>query len=180
MSRVGSSPISLPSGVEVKVDGNKVAIKGPKGELSREIHEDIKIEIEESMINFIRPTEQKRHKALHGLTRSLVNNMVVGVTKGFDKELQVVGVGYRAAQQGNKLVLTVGFSHPVEMEMPKGIDLEVDNNKIVIKGMDKQLVGEIAANIRKVRPPEPYKGKGIRYKDERVRRKEGKIGVAKV
>ena len=179
MSRVGSAPINLPSGVEVKIEGNMVAVKGPKGEIAQEIHGDISVEVEESVINVKRPTEQKRHKALHGLSRSLVNNMVVGVTKGFEKELVVAGVGYRAAKQGNKLVLTVGYSHPVEMEMPKGIELEVENNKIVVKGVDKQVVGEIAAKIRKVRPPEPYKGKGIRYKDERIRRKEGKTGVSK-
>lgn len=179
MSRVGSAPINLPSGVEVKIDGKNVAVKGPKGEIAQEVHEDITVKVEDSTLYVNRPTEQKRHKALHGLCRSLVNNMVVGVTKGFEKELIVTGVGYRAAKQGNKLVLTVGFSHPVEMEMPKGIELDVNNNKIAVKGIDKQLVGEIAAQIRKVRPPEPYKGKGIRYKDERVRRKEGKIGVSK-
>jgi len=181
MSRVGSAPVQIPSGVEVIVDAdNRVTVKGPKGQLDQQMPREMEIIVEDSVVRVERPTDQKQHKALHGLTRALINNMVVGVTEGFQKELEVVGVGYRAQKKGNKLVLIVGYSQPVEMEVPEGIEVDVqDNNKIIVKGTDKQLVGEYAARIRKVRPPEPYKGKGIRYKDEQVRRKEGKAGVAK-
>jgi len=153
-------------------------VKGPKGSISREFHRDMKIKHEASEIIVERPSDNNMHKALHGLTRSLINNMVSGVTAGYEKKLSLEGVGYRAAKQGNKLVLTVGYSHPVEIEPPKGIEFEVPApNKISVKGVDKELVGLIAANIRKVREPEPYKGKGIRYEDEVVRRKVGKTGA---
>ncbi|NLO89559.1 MAG: 50S ribosomal protein L6 [Clostridia bacterium] len=181
MSRVGKAPINLASGVEVKVDAdNTVTVKGPKGTLKQKMPREMKIIVEDSEVRVERPSDQKIHKALHGLTRALINNMVVGVTQGFQKALEVVGVGYRAQLKGKKLVLMVGYSQPVEMDIPEGIEVEVpDNNNIIVKGIDKQLVGEFAANVRKVRPPEPYKGKGIKYKDEVVRRKEGKAGVAK-
>lgn len=178
MSRIGKLPIEVPQGVEVKVQGNTVMIKGPKGSISREFHRDMKIKLEDSKIVVERPTDDNLHKALHGLTRSLLNNMVRGVVEGYEKKLSLEGVGYRATKQGNKLVLTVGYSHPVEIEPPKGIEFEVPApNKISVKGVDKELVGLVAANVRKVREPEPYKGKGIRYEDEVVRRKVGKTGA---
>ncbi|HHX24620.1 MAG: 50S ribosomal protein L6 [Tepidanaerobacteraceae bacterium] len=178
MSRIGKMPINIPQGVEVKVENNVINVKGPKGSLSREFHEDMAIKVEDSQIIVERPTDEKRHRALHGLTRSLINNMVVGVVEGFEKKLAIEGVGYRAAKQGNKLVLTVGYSHPVEFDPPKGIEFEVPApNRISVKGIDKSIVGQIAANIRAVRKPEPYKGKGIRYENEVVRRKEGKTGA---
>lgn len=177
MSRVGKQPIVIPTGVEVKVNGNHISVKGPKGLLEKEIHPDIKVTVEEGQIVVTRPSDQKNHIALHGLTRSLLANMVNGVTKGYEKSLDVVGVGYRAAKQGKKLVLTVGYSHPVEIEPPAGIDIEVPApNKIIVKGIDKEKVGQIAANIRFVRLPEPYKGKGIRYSEEIVPLKAGKAG----
>jgi len=181
MSRVGKAPINLAGGVEVKVnDDNTVTVKGPKGTLKQKMPREMKIIVEDSAVRVERPSDQKIHKALHGLTRALINNMVVGVTEGFQKALEVVGVGYRAQLKGKKLVLMVGYSQPVELDIPEGIEVEVpDNNNIIVKGIDKQLVGEFAAKVRKVRPPEPYKGKGIRYKNEVVRRKEGKAGVAK-
>ena len=181
MSRVGLAPIEIPKGVEINVEeDNFVTVKGPKGELARKLAHDMVISVEDSVIKVTRPTDQKNHRALHGLTRALLNNMVVGVTTGFQKGLELVGVGYRAQAQGNKLTLTVGYSQPVEMDAPEGIEVEVQgNNKIIIKGMNKEHVGEFAAKVRKVRPPEPYKGKGIRYEGERVRRKEGKAGAAK-
>lgn len=178
MSRIGKLPVKIPQGVEVNVQGNTVMVKGPKGSISREFHRDMKIRREDSAIIVERPSDDNLHKALHGLTRSLINNMVNGVTAGYEKKLSLEGVGYRAAKQGNKLVLTVGYSHPVEIEPPKGIEFEVPApNKISVKGVDKELVGLMAANIRKVREPEPYKGKGIRYEDEVVRRKVGKTGA---
>ena len=179
MSRVGLAPIEIPKGVEINIDkDNYVKVKGPKGELARKFAHDMIISLEDSVVKVARPTDQKHHRALHGLTRALLNNMIVGVTNGFEKVLELVGVGYRVAAQGNKLTLTVGFSQPVEMEAPKGIEVEVQGtNKIIIRGIDKEQVGEFAANVRKVRPPEPYKGKGIRYEGERVRRKEGKAGA---
>lgn len=179
MSRIGLAPIEIPKGVDINIDkGNKVTVKGPKGELARKLAHDMNISVEDAMIKVTRPTNQKHHRALHGLTRALLNNMVVGVTTGFEKRLNLVGVGYRCAAQGNKLTLTVGYSQPVEMDAPKGIEVEVEGtNKIIIKGIDKEQVGEFAANVRKVRPPEPYKGKGIRYEGEYVRRKEGKTGA---
>ncbi|MBB3870047.1 50S ribosomal protein L6 [Geobacillus sp. NFOSA3] len=177
MSRVGKKPIEIPSGVTVTVNGNTVTVKGPKGELTRTFHPDMTIKVEDNVITVTRPSDEKRHRALHGTTRSLLANMVEGVSKGYEKTLELVGVGYRAAKQGKKLVLNVGFSHPVEIEPEEGLEIEVPSQtKIVVKGADKQRVGELAANIRAVRPPEPYKGKGIRYEGEVVRLKEGKTG----
>ncbi|MEW8985480.1 MAG: 50S ribosomal protein L6 [Bacillus sp. (in: firmicutes)] len=177
MSRVGKKPIEIPAGVTVTLDNNHVTVKGPKGELSRTFHSDIEIKIEENVINISRPTDNKEHRALHGTTRAVLANMVEGVSKGFERGLELIGVGYRAAKQGNKLVLNVGYSHPVEIEAEKGLEIEVPSNtKVIVKGTDKERVGALAANIRDVRPPEPYKGKGIRYEGEYVRRKEGKTG----
>lgn len=180
MSRIGRMPIDVPQGVDVSFDGNVVTVKGPNGQLTRELHKDMIIELENNQIVVKRPTEEKFHKSLHGLTRTLVSNMVEGVTKGFSKSLDLVGVGYRAAKQGNKLVLTVGYSHPVEIEPKPGIEIDVPvATKIIVKGADKEAVGALAANIRKVREPEPYKGKGIKYEAERIRRKVGKAGGKK-
>lgn len=181
MSRIGLAPIAIPKGVEINIDkDNFVTVKGPKGELARRLPHDMIISVEDSVLKVSRPSDQKHHRSLHGLTRALLSNMVVGVTNGFAKGLELVGVGYRAQAQGNKLILTVGYSQPVEMDAPKGVEVEVQgNNKIIIKGINKEQVGEFAAKVRKVRPPEPYKGKGIRYEGERVRRKEGKAGAAK-
>lgn len=178
MSRIGRLPVVIPQGVTVTIDDNNlVTAKGPKGTLTREMHKDIKINIEDGKIIVTRPSDQKEHRALHGLTRALINNMVVGVNSGFQKGLDLVGVGYRAQVQGKKLVLTVGYSHPVEMEEVAGITYETPSaNKILVKGIDKELVGLVAAKIREVRSPEPYKGKGIRYENEVVRTKEGKTG----
>lgn len=177
MSRVGKKPIEIPSGVTVTVNGNTVTVKGPKGELTRTFHPDMTIKVENNVITVTRPSDEKHHRALHGTTRSLLANMVEGVSKGYEKALELVGVGYRAAKQGRKLVLNVGFSHPVEIEPEQGLEIEVPSQtRIVVKGADKQRVGELAANIRAVRPPEPYKGKGIRYEGEVVRLKEGKTG----
>lgn len=178
MSRIGFKPIEIPEGVEVKIDDKNFAlVKGPMGQLEQQLSADMKFEIEGNIINVIRPTENKKHKSLHGLNRSLLFNMVEGVTKGYEKKLELVGVGYRANKQGNKLVLNLGFSHPVEMEDPEGITVEVPSQtEILIKGINKQLVGNYAAKIRELRKPEPYKGKGIRYADETVRRKVGKTG----
>ncbi len=177
MSRVGRLPVKIPDGVEVTLDGGVFKVKGPKGELSRRLHDAMAVKIEGNAIKVDRPSDQNIHKALHGLTRTLISNMVVGVTKGFEKSLELVGVGYRAAKTGAKLVLTVGYSHPVEIQAPEGIDFEVPNpTLIVVKGRDKETVGQIAATIRDVRPPEPYQGKGIRYAGEKVRRKAGKAG----
>ncbi len=178
MSRIGLKPINLPSGVEVKVnDDNLVEVKGPKGQLSQQISQDMIINIEDGVLSVARPSEIKKHKSLHGLSRTLIWNMVEGVTEGYSKTLDIVGTGYRAAKQGNKLVLTLGFSHPVEMEDPEGIEVEVPaQTKIIVKGINKQQVGNYAAKIRDWRRPEPYKGKGIKYSDEVVRRKVGKTG----
>jgi len=177
MSRIGKQPIVVPAGVEVKINGNHISVKGPKGLLEREFHQDIKVTFEEGQIIVARPSDNKNHMALHGLTRSLLANMVTGVTNGFEKSLDIVGVGYRAAKQGKKLVLTVGYSHPVEIEPEAGLEIDVPApNKVIVKGSDKQKVGQLAANIRFVRSPEPYKGKGIRYSDEVVRLKAGKAG----
>lgn len=178
MSRVGKMPIEIPAGVTVDLQGQHITVKGPKGELSRDIHEDIKVAVEGNEILVTRPSDNKNHRALHGLTRALVANMVTGVHDGFSKKLEINGVGYRAAKQGNKLVLTLGFSHPVEMEAPAGITIDVPNQtEIVVSGADKEVVGAVAADIRKWRKPEPYKGKGIRYEGEVVRRKAGKAGA---
>lgn len=175
MSRIGLKPIEVPAGVEVKLEENNVYVKGPKGELSQTIDPRMNVKIEENIITVERPDEDKETRSLHGTTRSLINNMVEGVTKGFQKELEIIGVGYRAQLQGSKLVISAGFSHPVEIEQEENIEFEVPKNtEIIVKGIDKEDVGRVAANIRAIRPPEPYKGKGIRYKGEHVRRKEGK------
>ena len=177
MSRVGKKPIELPEGVTVTNDNNTVTVKGPKGELTRTFNKDMKIEIEGSVINITRPSDSKEHRTNHGTTRALLANMVEGVSKGFEKSLELIGVGYRAQKQGNKLVLNVGYSHPVEMVPEDGVEIEVPSNtKVIVKGVSKERVGALAANIRDVRPPEPYKGKGIRYEGEYIRRKEGKTG----
>ncbi len=179
MSRIGKSPIALPSGVEVKVTGDVVEVKGPRGTLTQTLNEGITVSVDDGTVSVERENDERSSRALHGLLRSLINNMVVGVSEGYSKELTAVGVGYRAALKGNQLELQVGFSHPVEIDAPAGITFEVpEPTKIVVGGIDKQLVGQVAANIRAVRPPEPYKGKGIRYTDERVRRKAGKAGVS--
>lgn len=179
MSRIGKAPIDLPSGVEVKAQGTQVEVKGPKGTLQQEIDPRISVSIEDGVVTLDRSDEERETRALHGLSRALVSNMVVGVSEGYSKELQAVGVGYRANLQGKRLELQVGFSHPVHIEAPDGIEFEVpEPTRIFIRGIDKQLVGQVAADIRAVRPPEPYKGKGIRYADEHVRRKAGKAGVA--
>jgi large subunit ribosomal protein L6 len=178
MSRIGKSPIELPSGVDVTVAGNDVTVKGPKGSLVQDIQPSISVEVNEGTVNVSRDSDERQVRALHGLTRSLINNMVIGVTDGYSKELTAVGVGYRAALKGSRLELQVGFSHPVNIEAPDGISFDVpEPTKIIVSGIDKQKVGQVAANIRAVRPPEPYKGKGIRYVDEHVRRKAGKAGV---
>lgn len=177
MSRIGRKPIDVPSGVDVKLDGNVITVKGPKGTLTRELHKDMIVEKDGNEINVKRPSENKLHKSLHGLTRTLVNNMVEGVTNGFTKELEIQGVGYRAAKQGKDLVMNLGYSHQVIMPEIDGITVSVEgNNKIIVSGADKQAVGQFAAKIREKRPPEPYKGKGIRYVGEYVQRKEGKAG----
>ncbi len=178
MSRIGKLPVEIPSGVTVTVSNdNTVAVKGPKGELSQNIHKDMQVVIEGSTIMVVRPTDNKPHKSLHGLSRSLINNMVEGVTKGFQKNLELNGVGYRAQKQGKKLILTVGYSHPVEINEDDGVEFEVPAaNRISVKGIDKQKVGAMAAKVRGVREPEPYKGKGIKYDYEKILRKEGKTG----
>jgi large subunit ribosomal protein L6 len=178
MSRIGRLPVEIPKGVDFHVDAeNLVTVKGPKGQLNTKMHKDMLITIEDNKVIISRPSDEKLHRSLHGLTRSLVNNMVEGVSKGFEKTLDINGVGYRAAKQGSKLVLTMGYSHPVELVDPEGITTEVPApNKIIIKGANKENVGQHAANIRTVRPPEPYLGKGIKYSTEVIRRKEGKTG----
>ncbi|MDY3618163.1 50S ribosomal protein L6 [Agathobaculum sp.] len=180
MSRIGRMPIAVPAGVDVKIDGNVITVKGAKETLTREIHPNMSVKVENGEILVTRPNDEKENRALHGLTRSLVNNMVVGVTEGYKKELDVIGVGYRVAKQGKDLVMNLGYSHQVTMSEIDGISIEVPNpNKIIISGPDKQKVGQFAAEVREKRPPEPYKGKGIRYVDEYVRRKEGKTGAKK-
>ncbi|MFD2627710.1 50S ribosomal protein L6 [Oceanobacillus kapialis] len=175
MSRIGLKPIEIPEGVEVKLNGTTVSVKGPKGELARNVHQDMEINIEDNVITIARPSDHKDHRALHGTTRSLINNMVEGVSKGFEKSLEIIGVGYRAQKQGNKVVINAGYSHPVELDPIDGIEIDVPKNtQVIVKGIDKELVGAVASNIRAIRPPEPYKGKGIRYEGEYVRRKEGK------
>ncbi len=181
MSRIGKSPITVPAGVDVKIgNDNEVTVKGPNGTLSRKLHSDMIIKNEGGVITVERPSEDKMHKSLHGLTRTLINNMVIGVTEGFTKELEINGVGYRAALQGKTLNLSLGYSHPVNYTPVDGITIEVPApNKIIIKGANKEVVGETAAKIREYRMPEPYKGKGIKYVDEVIRRKEGKTGAKK-
>ena len=179
MSRIGRAPITIPAGVTVKVgEDNLVSVKGPKGELSRKINQDMKVTVEGNTITVERPSDDKTHRSLHGLSRTLINNMVVGVTDGFSKNLEINGVGYRAQKQGKNLNLSLGFSHPVVVEPPAGISFEVPSaNAITVSGIDKELVGAVAAKIRSYREPEPYKGKGIKYAGEHIRRKEGKAGA---
>lgn len=178
MSRIGLKPIEIPAGVTVAVsDDNTVTVKGPKGEISEKLDRAMEIIIEDGTLHVKRPTEQKRHKALHGLSRTLIANMIEGVTKGYEKQLEIIGTGYRAAKSGKKLTLNLGYSHPIEMEDPAGIEVEVPGpNQLIVRGIDKQQVGNYAAVLRDLRRPEPYKGKGVRYKDEQVRRKVGKTG----
>ncbi len=177
MSRIGRMPIAIPAGVTVDIaENNKVTVKGPKGTLERVLPAEMEIKKEADVITVSRPNDLKKMKSLHGLTRTLINNMIIGVTEGYVKELEVNGVGYRAQKQGKKLVLALGYSHPVEMEDPEGIEVKVDGNKISVCGIDKEKVGQYAAEIREKRKPEPYKGKGIKYVDETIRRKVGKTG----
>ena len=177
MSRIGNKPITVPEGVEIKIDGQKVTVKGPKGSLEKEFHKNMKINLEGNVITVVRPDNEPSNRSLHGLTRTLLNNMIEGTTKGFERKLEVNGVGYRASKKGNNLLLNLGYSHPVEMEAPEGITFDVPNpNEIIVKGMDKELVGQTAAVVRTKRPPEVYRGKGIKYAEEHIRRKEGKAG----
>ena len=177
MSRIGNSPINVPEGVTVKVEGQKVTVTGPKGTLEKEFHKNMSISLEDNVITVKRPDDEPENKALHGLTRTLIRNMVIGVKDEFKKELEINGVGYRVQKKGNDLVLTLGYSHPVEMKAPEGITFDVPNqNQIIVRGIDKELVGQTAAVIRTKRPPEVYRGKGIKYADEVIRRKEGKAG----
>jgi len=177
MSRIGRLPIDIPAGVDVKIDGSAVTVKGPKGELSLNVASPIEVKIEENQVLVTRPDDERESRSLHGLTRSLINNQIIGVTQGYTKQLEIVGTGYRVAQRGSAIEFALGFSHPVTVEPPTGISFAVEgNNKVTITGIDKQLVGETAANVRKIKKPEPYKGKGIRYAGEVVRRKAGKAG----
>jgi large subunit ribosomal protein L6 len=177
MSRIGRLPISVPAGVDVTIDGRKVTVTGPKGTLSRELHPDMTVARDDDLLIVSRPTEQKMHKQLHGLTRTLVNNMVIGVTTGYRKGLEITGVGYRALLVGQKLQLSLGYSHPVEIDPPAGVSFELENpTRLAVVGIDKELVGQIAAKVRSSRKPEPYKGKGVRYAGEQIRRKAGKAG----
>lgn len=178
MSRIGKKPISLPAGVEVSIKDNTISVKGPKGTLEWELPADITVVQEGNELILKRPSDIKVHRAMHGLSRSLIDNMVQGVSAGFEKKLELVGVGYRAQMQGKKLVISIGFSHPVEVEPPEGIEFEVPSvTRITVRGIDKQLVGNTAAHIRAIRKPEPYKGKGIKYENEVIRRKAGKAGA---
>ena len=177
MSRIGNSPITVPSDVEVKIDGKKITVKGPKGTLEREIHKNINVSMDNNVITVTRPNDEPENRSLHGLTRTLINNMIKGVKEEYTRELQINGVGYRAQKQGKKLVMNLGYSHPVEMEEPEGITFDVPNpNTIIVRGIDKELVGQTAAVVRIKRPPEVYRGKGIKYAEEVIRRKEGKAG----
>ena len=177
MSRIGKNPITVPDKVTVTVNDNLVTVKGPKGELSRQINKEISVELKDGVITVTRPSDDKTHRSLHGLSRTLINNMIIGVTEGYSKSLEIQGVGYRAAKQGKAISFTLGFSHPCVMEPPEGITFDVPTpNKVVVNGINKQQVGQIAADIRATREPEPYKGKGVRYEGEHVRRKEGKTG----
>ena len=180
MSRIGLSPITLPEGVDVSIDGSSVTVKGSRGSLSRMFSDRVSFTLDDRVISVARLDDERTSRALHGLSRALLQNMVVGVSEGYQKELQCVGVGYRASLQGTSLELLVGFSHPVRVEAPEGVTFEVpEPTRIVVRGIDKELVGQVAANVRSIRPPEPYKGKGIRYANEVVRRKAGKSGVAR-
>ena len=175
MSRIGNKPVEIPDGVEVAIEPGRVTVKGPKGELTQDVSPDMTVKLDDGVVTVARPTDRGPHRALHGLTRSLVQNMVIGVTEGYEKHLELQGVGYRAQSKGKGIELALGFSHPVMVEAPEGIEFDVpEPTAIVIRGIDKQRVGQIAADIRDKRPPEPYKGKGIRYRDERVLRKVGK------
>lgn len=177
MSRIGNKPITIPAGVEVTVENNTITVKGPKGTLSKEFHKNMEIKVDGNVITIKRPDDEPYNRSLHGLTRTLINNMVTGVNSEFKRELEINGVGYRAQKQGTKLVMNLGYSHPVEMEAPEGITFDVPNpNQIIVRGIDKELVGQTAAVIRTKRPPEVYRGKGIKYAEEVIRRKEGKAG----
>lgn len=179
MSRIGKQPVDLPKGVEAKIQGSTIQVKGPKGDLSMDAHPDMTMKVEDGQVVVTRPSDSANHKALHGLTRSLVSNMVEGVTDGFSRTLEIVGVGYRADKKGKGITLVLGYSHPIHFEPPAGIDIEIPNQTtIVVSGADKQAVGQVAAEIRGFRPPEPYKGKGIRYQGEQIRRKAGKTAGA--
>lgn len=181
MSRIGQQPIDVPQGIDISIDGQSVTVKGPKGTLTRAFHERVQVVSEDGVLRVERKDDERESRALHGLSRALLANMVTGVSEGFSKELSIVGVGYRSTLKGSTLELQVGFSHSVTLDAPNGITFDVpEPTKIVVSGIDKQLVGETAAQIRRVRPPEPYKGKGIRYVDEYVRRKAGKTGVARI
>jgi large subunit ribosomal protein L6 len=178
MSRIGKKPVTIPTGVTVQLQDHTVAVKGPKGELRRTLHEEMQVALDKDQFTVTRPSDEQKHKALHGLTRTLVQNMVDGVSKGFSKSLEIQGVGYKAEAKPYGVNLVVGYSHPVKYEAPKGIKISVDNNtNVKVEGADKELVGQVAAELRSVRPPEPYKGKGIRYVGEQVRRKAGKTGA---
>ena len=177
MSRIGNSPITVPEGVEVKLDGQKITVKGPKGTLEKELHKNMEVTVDGNVITVKRPDNEAFNRSLHGLTRTLISNMIEGVSKEFTRELQINGVGYRAQKQGTKLVMNLGYSHPVEMEAPEGITFDVPNaNTIIVRGIDKEVVGQTAAVVRTKRPPEVYRGKGIKYVEEHIRRKEGKAG----
>lgn len=177
MSRIGKKPVNVPKGVDIKFDGNIIKVKGPKGELKRELHPRMKVKMEGSVITVERPSDDGPDRALHGLTRSLISNMVVGVTDGFTKKLEVNGVGYKAAVKGEILNLSLGYSHPIDMRIPKGMNIVIEKNVMAVSGFDKEALGQFCAEIRMKRPPEPYKGKGIKYETERIRRKEGKKGL---
>ena len=177
MSRIGNKPITVPANVEVKIDGQKVTVKGPKGTLERDVHENMKLELNGNVLTVSRPNDEPKNRSLHGLTRTLINNMIQGTVNGFERKLEINGVGYRAQKKGNNLLLNLGYSHPVEMEAPAGITFDVPSQtEIIVKGIDKELVGQTAAVIRTKRPPEVYRGKGIKYAEEVIRRKEGKAG----
>lgn len=172
MSRIGRKPIEIPSGVTVNLEGSKISVRGPKGTLSRELHPDMKVTVDGGTILVERPSDSKKHKSLHGLTRTLINNMVIGVTQGYEKTLELSGVGYRTQMSGNKLILNLGFSKPCEIVPPEGIEIEVPQpNRVIVRGIDKVVVGQVAADIRRLRPPEPYRGTGVRYAGEVIRRK---------
>ena len=178
MSRIGKKPVAVPTGITLELQGNTVSVKGPKGELRRTLHPEMQVALADGQVTVARPSEEPRHKALHGLTRTLVQNMVDGVSKGFSRTLEIQGVGYKAEAKPYGVNLIVGYSHPVKYEAPKGIKISVENNTVVkIEGADKEIVGQVAAELRAVRPPEPYKGKGVRYQGEQVRRKAGKTGA---